>query len=192
MQIPPLNILPPPLILHLAQFHSQHLPRQDLVHPRQRHPPQHVPNQLRPPICRHTLPHPTTPTIAFPIIGTKNPTALLFEFVATLCTSTARHSMSAGDWRTSSSSIARGRENPCQVGFNPRVDGEVRAGEAPSEAGDIYDECGLGFDQGGEEGAREGGDRTWRLMTMSISCGPCEAKAGYVCGGVSDVVDQDY
>ena len=68
-----------------------------------------------------------------------------------------------------------------QVGFNPRVDGEVGAGKVPSEVGDVYDECGLGFDQGGEEGAREvGGNRTWRLMTMSISCGPCEAKAGYV------------
>ena len=44
-----------------------------------------------------------------------------------------------------------------QVGFAPRVDGEVGTGEAPSKAGNVYDECGLGFDQGGEEGAREVG-----------------------------------
>ena len=44
-----------------------------------------------------------------------------------------------------------------QVDFTPRVDGEVEAGETHSEAGDVYGECGLGFDQGREEGAREVG-----------------------------------
>ena len=34
------------------------------------------------------------------------------------------------------------------------MDGQVGAGEAPS---DVDDECGLAFDQGGEEGAGEVG-----------------------------------
>ena len=37
------------------------------------------------------------------------------------------------------------------------MDGEVGAGETPCEAGDVYGECGLGFNQGEEEGAREVG-----------------------------------
>jgi hypothetical protein len=64
--MPLLNDRPPiqpPSILHLAHFHS---PRQDPVHPMQRHAPQHSRNQLRPPIRRYSPPAPHNPNDRFP------------------------------------------------------------------------------------------------------------------------------
>ena len=128
--MPLLNDRPPiqpPSILHLTHFHS---PRQDPIHPRQRHAPQHSRNQLRPPIRRYSPPPaPHNPNDRLPSKDEEPHSAAVR--VRSDIMHVHRGTLDVGRGLTDELQFDReDAGESVQVGFTPRVDSETGAGEA--------------------------------------------------------------